>query len=163
MIDQALEATHNPIDLEGIKEQLQIKLAEVNQTRRMQILEEWSSPSGNSMLWKLLSQDDLARIFFDQKSYKFNKNAMINCDQSQLDEVIKKLNDKQTDALNVTWLEMLYLPPAETIRDLEKELESEAKVQQSTPKILASTERPGEAGREITQIIQLGKCMVPSC
>ena len=88
---------------------------------------------------------------------------MINCDQSQLDEVIKKLNDKQTDALNVTWLEMLYLPPAETIRDLEKELESEAKVQQSTPKILASTERPGEAGREITQIIQLGKCMVPSC
>ena len=68
MIDQALEATHNPIDLEGIKEQLQIKLAEVNHTHRMQILEEWSSPSGNSMLWKLLSQDDLTSIFFDQKS-----------------------------------------------------------------------------------------------
>ena len=115
------------------------------------------------MLWKLLSQDDLFSIFFDQKSGKFSKNAMVNCDQTQLDEVIKRLNDKQIELLNAVWLEMLYVPPAETIRDLEKELESEAKVQQSTPKILASTERPGEAGREITQIIQLGKCMVPSC
>ena len=85
------------------------------------------------MLWKLLPTEDLVKILVDPKLGTCNKVVMTNCDRSQIDAVVKQLTDKQIETLNATWLEMLYIPPAETIRDLERELESEAKVQQSTP------------------------------
>ena len=104
-VEKAVEKAAQPKDLASVKKSISQLLSYASDKKKCLILEQWSDPAQNSLIWRAMDAKDLAKIAFRSDDDNiansvdtYNKNLFTNCTENQLGTIKELLIDAEAPA-----------------------------------------------------------------